>query len=152
MAHFAKLGIDNEVIEIVYMETILTMTNGGLEDENIGIAYLKKHHGHESWKKCSYNTQAGAHLNGGTAYRGNYPKLGLFYNSTLDKFVEPRPLDNNGEPCNSWVLNTNTALYDAPISKPTLTAEDNGACKSWVWDESLYQSDNSKGWLLEDHS
>ena len=50
MAHFAKLGIDNEVIEIVYMETILTMTNGGLEDENIGIAYLKKHHGHESWK------------------------------------------------------------------------------------------------------
>ena len=50
------------------------------------------------------------------------------------------------------MLNTNTAMYDAPISKPTLTAEDNGACKSWVWDESLYQSDNSKGWLLEDHS
>ena len=46
MAHFAKLGIDNEVIEIVYMETILTMTNGGLEDENIGIEYLKKNHGH----------------------------------------------------------------------------------------------------------
>ena len=81
-----------------------------------------------------------------------YPKLGWFYNSTLDKFVEPRPIDKDGEPCNSWVLNTNTALYDAPISKPTLTAEDNGACKSWVWDESLYQSDNSKGWLLEDHS
>ena len=98
MAHFAKLGIDNEVIEIVYMETILTMTNGGLEDENIGIAYLKKHHGHENWKKCSYNTKRGAHRAGGTPYRGSYPKLGWFYNSSLDKFVEPRPLDKDGEP------------------------------------------------------
>ena len=32
MAHFAKLGIDNKVIEIYYMDTILTMTNGGIED------------------------------------------------------------------------------------------------------------------------
>ena len=61
MAHFAKLGIDNKVIAVLTMDTINTMTSGGIEREDIGIAYLITHHGHENWKKCSYNTHAGVH-------------------------------------------------------------------------------------------
>tara|TARA_B100001778_G_scaffold87802_1_gene71422 strand:- start:239 stop:706 length:468 start_codon:yes stop_codon:yes gene_type:complete len=152
MAHFAKLGIDNEVIQILYMDTILTMTNGGIEDENIGIAYLKEHHGHENWKRCSYNTKRGIHRAGGTPFRGSYPKLGWFYDSTLDKFVEPRPLDKDGDPCNSWTFNTSTVHYDPPITKPTLTEEQNAASKCWLWDESAYQSDNNQGWFLINQS
>ena len=152
MAHFAKLGIDNEVIQIYYMDTILTMTSGGVEDENIGIAYLKKHHGHENWKRCSYNTKRGIHLLGGNPYRGSYPKLGWFYDSKLDKFVEPRPLDKDGDSCLSWTFNESTVHYDPPITKPTLTPEQNAESKCWMWDESLYQSDNTKGWLLINQS
>ena len=152
MAHFAKLGIDNEVIQILYMDTILTMTSGGIEDENIGIAYLKEHHGHENWKRCSYNTKRGIHRAGGTPFRGSYPKLGWFYDSTLDKFVEPRPLDKDGDPCNSWTFNTSTVHYDPPITKPTLTEEQNAASKCWLWDESAYQSDNNQGWFLINQS
>ena len=64
MAHFAKLGIDNKVIAVFVMDNITTMTNGGIEKEDIGIAHLIKHHGHESWKRCSYNTHAGVHAGG----------------------------------------------------------------------------------------
>ena len=48
MAHFAKLGIDNKVIAVLTMDTINTMTSGGIEREDIGIAYLITHHGHET--------------------------------------------------------------------------------------------------------
>ena len=51
MAHFAKLGINNEVIDILTMDTIDTMTKGGIEKEEIGVEHLKKHTGHETWKK-----------------------------------------------------------------------------------------------------
>ena len=54
MAHFAKLGIDNIVTDILHVDTIDTMTSGGIEKEEIGVAHLIKHHGHENWKQCSY--------------------------------------------------------------------------------------------------
>ena len=55
MAHFAKLGIDNKVIAVLTMDTINTMTNGGIEQESIGREYLETHHG-GTWMKFSYNT------------------------------------------------------------------------------------------------
>ena len=61
MAHFAKIGIDNVVTGVLSMDTITTMTPGGIEREEVGIAHLIEHHGHENWKKCSYNTVNGVH-------------------------------------------------------------------------------------------
>ena len=75
MAHFAKLGIDNVVTNVVAVDNIDTMTRNGVESEEVGIAHLIKHHGHENWKKCSYNTSGGVHLNGGTPFRANYPSF-----------------------------------------------------------------------------
>ena len=66
MAHFAKLGVDNIVTDIVHVDTIDNMTSGGIEKEEIGIAHLTKHHGHENWRQCSYNTLRGQHLDGKT--------------------------------------------------------------------------------------
>ena len=121
MAHFAKLGVDNIVLEVVYMDTIKTMTSGGIEKEEIGVAYLKEHHGHETWKKCSFNTFGNVHNEGGTPFRANYPGIGDYYNSTNDIFHAPRPTDMNGQSCTSWTLNTTTGLWTPPITKPIHT-------------------------------
>ena len=59
-------------------------------------------------------------------------------------------IDKDGEPCASWTMNTTTGFYDAPLTRPTPTQEEDDALKVWRWDESLYQSDNTKGWLLVD--
>lgn len=148
MAHFAKLGVDNIVLEVVYMDTINSMTNGGIEKEEIGIAHLVKHHGHEAWKKCSFNTYGNVHNEGGTPFRANYPGIGWYYDSTHDIFHEPRPTDKDGEPCLSWALNTTTGLWMPPIDEPSLTDDNIQDGKIYQWDESAFQSDNSTGWIL----
>ena len=147
MAHYAELGVDNIVKRVLYIDTIKCMTNGGIEKEEIGAAYLEEHHG-GTWMKCSYNTHGGNHASGGTSLRANYPGIGWYYNSTHDIFHEPRPIDKNGDSCTSWTLNTTTGFYVPPITKPTQTEQNRADAKVYLWDESLYQSDNTKGWIL----
>ena len=142
MAHFAKLGIDNVVTAVLYMDTITTMTLGGIEREDIGLAHLIKHHGHENWKKCSYNTSAGVHKNGGTPFRANYPAIGWYYSSEHDIFYPPRPYA-------SHILNTTTGQWDPPFAAPTLTDAEIAANKYYKWDESAWESDNTEGWILD---
>ena len=150
MAHFAKLGVDNIVLEVVYMDTIKTMTSGGIEKEEIGVAYLKEHHGHETWKKCSFNTFGNVHNEGGTPFRANYPGIGDYYDSTNDIFHAPRPTDRDGDSCGSWTLNTTTGLWTPPITKPTYTNDPSVDLVPhyYEWDESVYLADNTKGWIL----
>lgn len=145
MAHYAKLGLDNIVTAIVAIDTITCMTRDGVEKEEIGLQHLIKHHGHDLWKKCSYNTRSGEHINGGTPFRANYPGIGWYYNSQYDIFHPPKP-----EGKDSWTLNTTTGRWDPPISEPELTIDDPIliATTHYHWDEDLYQSDNTKGWIL----
>ena len=149
MAHFAKLGIDNEVIAVFVMDNITTMTNGGIEKEEIGITHLIKHHGHENWRKCSYNTHNGVHAEGKTPFRANYPSIGDYYSNEHDIFHKPRPSDADGDLMNSHTLNTTTGKWDPPFAPPALTTEQQTAKSYYRWDESLYQSDNTKGWVLQ---
>ena len=149
MAHFAKLGIDNKVIAVLTMDTINTMTSGGIEREDIGIAYLITHHGHENWKKCSYNTHAGVHAEGKTPFRANYPAIGDYYSTEHDIFYKPRPSDIDGDLMNSHTLNTTTGQWDPPHAPPALTSEQQTAKSSYRWDESEWALDNNKGWVLQ---
>ena len=144
MAHFAKLGLDNVVTAVVAMDTITTMTRGGIEKEEIGLAHLVKHHGHELWKKCSYNTRGGVHSEGGTPFRANYPGIGWYYNSEHDIFHPAKP-----EGRDSWTLNTTTGMWDAPIAQPELTEAEIEATSYYEWDEAAYQADNTTGWVLQ---
>lgn len=142
MAHYAKLGLDNIVTAVVAVDTIDCMTRGGIEKEEIGLAHLVKHHGHELWKKCSYNTRGGEHSGGGTPFRANYPGIGWYYNSEHDIFHPARPYA-------SYTLNTTTGMWDAPLPQPELTAEEEVAMSYYRWDEDAYQADNTTGWVLE---
>ena len=131
MAHYAELGVDNIVKRVLYIDTIKCMTNGGIEDESIGIAYLKKHHGHENWKKCSYNTRNGQHLLGGTPFRGNYPAKNFIYDSENDIFKSKQPYA-------SWVFNSTSHQWEPPVAPPqTFTTIDGKEVPDmYDWNES----------------
>ena len=139
MAHYAELGVDNIVKRVLFITNKDCMTDGGIEKEEIGRAHLETHHG-GTWMKCSNFTCDGVHVEGRTPFRANGPGVGWYYSSTHDIFYPPRPTDKDGESCVSWVLNTTTGKYDAPLTKPTDGAD-------YRWDESLYNSDNSQGWI-----
>ena len=150
MAHFAKIGIDNIVLAVLAVDTVDTMTRGGIEKEEIGVAHLVKNHGHECWKQCSYNSRAGVHYdsetgepNGKPAFRANYPGIGWYYNSEHDIFHPAKP-----EGHDSWTLNTTTGMWDPPIPKPDETLEQIRAANYYTWDEAAYQADNTTGWVL----
>ena len=105
MAHCAKLGIDNIVLEVLVVNNVDCMTPQGEEREEIGVEFLKKLTGHESWKQTSYN---------GT-FRKRYAGHGYTYNSELDAFVPPKPYA-------SWTLDNATAclLYTSPSPRDGL--------------------------------
>lgn len=73
------------------------------------------------------------------SFRKQYAGIGCLYSSVGDVFYE-------SQPANSWTLDSN---YDwhPPIVKPS-DSEGNGGTKEYTWDEELYQSDNTKGWVL----
>ena len=142
MAHYAKLGLNNIVTAVVAVDTIDCMTTGGIEKEEIGLAHLVKHHGHELWKKCSYNTRGGEHSGGGTPFRANYPGIGWYYNSEHDIFHPARPYA-------SYTLNTTTGMWEAPLPQPELTEAQVEAGSYYRWNEDAYQADNTAGWVLE---
>ena len=67
------------------------------------------------WKKTSYNTYAGEHLNGGTPYRYNFAQPGYTFDETKGTdgaFIPPKPYP-------SWILNENTFRWEAPVACPT---------------------------------
>ena len=128
MAHFAKLDENNIVIKVDVVH------NDVATSESAGVAFLNNLYGtSDTWKQTSYNTCGNQHKLGGTPFRKNYAGIGFTYDASNDAFIAPKPY-------NSWTLNNTTYLWEAPITRP-----DDG--QPYVWDETLYQSDNSKGWV-----
>jgi len=106
MAHFAKIGTGDIVIDIRVVHNNELLDENGVEQEDKGIAFLNKtHKTHDVWKQTSYNTKAGVHVLGGTPFRKNYAGIGYSYNRTLDAFVPPKPFPSctlNNDTC-QWV-------------------------------------------------
>ena len=107
MSHFAQIDGNNIVTQVLVIEQDVVDT--GLFGEP------------SSFIQTSYNTQGGVHTQGGTPLRKNYAGIGYTYDSGRDAFIPPKPY-------NSWVLNENTCLYEAPTPMPT---DD----KMYTWDE-----------------
>jgi hypothetical protein len=119
MAHFAKLDENN----IVVFVTVGRDEDNGQED------VLTARTG-DVYKQTSYNTHGGVHALGGTPLRKNYAGIGYTYDISRDAFISPKPF-------NSWVLNEDTCLWEAPIPMPT-----NG--KMYRWDEATVS------WVLQE--
>jgi hypothetical protein len=127
MASFAKIGLNNKVIEVLSVNNEVLKDADGIEQENIGIDFLTKLTGWAIWKQTSYNTHAGVHLSGGIPFRKNHAGIGMTYDEDRDAFISKKPY-------NSWILNENTCCWEAPVSKPTEELETN---EYYSWNESI---------------
>ena len=122
MAHFAKLGAGNKVLEVHVVSNDIATT------EQAGVDFLNNLYGtRDVWKQTSYNTFAGVHASGGTAFRKNFAGIGSKYDEDKDAFIPPKDYE-------SWVLNETTCRWEAPIAKP-----DDGQRYTWneenqTWD------------------
>ena len=136
MAHFAELNENNEVLRVIVVDNNDTSNSDGEEIELIGISFLKGLFGNDTnWKQTSYNGN----------FRVRYAGIGYSYDETLDAFVPPKPYD-------SWIINSTTADWEAPITQPELTQEQEDSGYYYYWDETAYQQDNTTGWILTQSS
>lgn len=108
MAHYAK--VENGIVTQVIVADQEFIDSGALGDPS-------------TWLQTSYNTFGGVHRSGGTPLRKNYAGVGYSYMPDIDAFVPPKPFP-------SWVLNSETGLWDAPVPRP----ENNLYV---IWDEEL---------------
>jgi len=138
--HFAK--VKNNIVEQVIVaeqEFIDTLPN------EEGVSYIQ----------TSYNTRYGKHFDPVTReeddkppLRGNFAGPGYVYDPTLDVFAPPKPWA-------SWTLNAEGIWQPphrngliGPVIPEDPTSEDIDRVDEWTeWDEDLYQSDNTKGWV-----
>jgi hypothetical protein len=111
MASFAKIGLNGKVIEVLSVVNEVLHDANGIEQEAIGIDFLTKLTGYPVWKQTSYNTIGGVNNNGGIPLRKNFAGIGYTYDEDRDAFIPKKPF-------NSWVLNEDTCLWEAPIAKP----------------------------------
>jgi hypothetical protein len=127
MAHWAELDSNNIVTRVLVGDN-----NDPAGDE--GYQWLIDNLG-GTWVKTSYNAVAGKRRNPETneivdepGFRKNYAGIGYSYDSGRDAFIPPKPF-------NSWVLNEETCVWDAPVAYPN-----DGKLYTWneenlAWDE-----------------
>ncbi len=119
MAHFAKLGSNGKVIQVLTLDNKDMLNADGVEDETVGQQYLQLHNNWpaEMWIQTSYNTGKNQHKLGGTPLRGNYAGIGMTWDEDDQIFWSKKPYA-------SWVKDTTTAQWKSPIGDaPALTAE-----------------------------
>ena len=121
MASFAKIGLNNKVIEVHSLHNDVLKDANGVEQEVLGIDFLTKLTGWAIWKQTSYNTQGGVHKLDGTPLRKNHAGIGYTYDEDRDAFIPKQPF-------NSWTLNEDTCQWEAPVALP-----DDG--KDYKWNE-----------------
>jgi hypothetical protein len=127
MASFAKIGLNNKVIEVLSVVNEVLYDSNGIEREDIGIDFLTKLTGYPVWKQTSYNTHGGVHTNGGVPLRKNFSGIGYTYDEDRDAFIPKKPF-------NSWILNEDTCLWEAPIAYPTDDKKYNWNESTLTWD------------------
>ena len=119
MAHFAKLGNNNKIIQVLTLNNGDMLNGDGVEDESVGQQYLERHNNWPAamWIQTSYNTFSNIHRNGGTAFRGNYAGKGFEWDEANQIFWPKQPYP-------SWVKHNASASWKSPIGdEPSLTAE-----------------------------
>jgi hypothetical protein len=112
MASFAKIGLNNKVIEVVSVVNDVIKDSNDIEREELGIQFLNEIYKWPIWKQTSYNTVGGVHNNGGIPFRKNHAGIGYTYDEDRDAFIPKKPY-------NSWILNEQTCNWEAPIAYPT---------------------------------
>ena len=109
MGHYAK--VENGIVTQVIVAD--------------GVDWCEQNLGGE-WVQTSYNTYGGVHSSGKFAIHKNYAGIGFTFDGT--GFAPPKPFE-------SWTLNNQSYLWEAPTPMPT-----DGKIYSWneedlAWEE-----------------
>ena len=142
MGHWAEIDANNIV------QRVIVIKEAELDTGNWGDK--------SKWVKTSYNTRDGKHYvphinqnftqessDQSKAIGYRFASVGMYYDTTHKAFYFKAPWA-------SWTLNTNTFDCEPPIPLPELTEEEIESGKWYFWDESAYQADNTKGWILNE--
>jgi len=117
MAHFAKIDLNNNVIDVVVVNNEVLKGPNGNEIEKLGIDFLNNLYNYPNWVQTSFNKN----------FRKNYAGIGFTYDQQRDAFIPPKPF-------NSWILNEDTCLWNAPVVIP----DDNNI---YLWNETTQNWD-----------
>lgn len=101
MAHFAEIGLNNTVVQVIVVNNSECLDQFGNESETIGAKFCHDLFG-GVWLQTSFNGNI----------RKNYAGIGYTYDSTRDAFISPKPFA-------SWTLNETTCRWTAPTPIPT---------------------------------
>ena len=142
MAHFAKIGLNGKVLQVLTLDNKDMLNADGVEDEKVGQQYLHQHNNWtaEMWIQTSYNTYKNQHKNGGTPFRGNYAGIGYTWDEDNQIFWSKKPYP-------SWVKHIATASWKSPIGDaPELTQEEKDNNSYYEWNE------ENQSWDLTNYS
>ena len=117
MAHFAELNNNNIVLRVIVVNNSDILDENGVESEEIGKAFCESLFGGR-WIQTSYNA----------SFRKNYAGIGFEYSEEYDGFIPPKPFGRD-----SWILDTDSCRWAAPVPYPSEPAPDGRA--RWKWDE-----------------
>ena len=131
MAHFAKLGANSKVIQVLTLNNGDMLNADGVEDESVGQQYLEIHNNWpaQMWIQTSYNTSGGTHSGGGTALRGNYAGIGYTWDED-DQIFWPK------KPYASWVKNNSEARWQSPVGDAPALPEEEQTTHRYEWNKS----------------
>ena len=115
MANFAKLDEHNVVT------TVVVVNDADAPTEQAGIDWLNNLYGETANWREGYED----------GRRYNFPSAGFTYDAQVDAFIPPKPYP-------SWLLNTNTYQWQAPVPYP------NDPDHMYRWDET------TQSWVLVD--
>lgn len=115
MAHFAKIDDTYIVQEVIVVNNNVVNNLPFPESEPLGVEFCKSLYGQDTnWAQTSYNA----------SFRYNYAGIGYSFDPAAlpnGAFIPPKPYP-------SWLLNTTTYQWEAPVPYPN-----DG--KNYVWDE-----------------
>jgi hypothetical protein len=100
MAHFAKIGENNIVDEVIVVHNNVLLDDNDVEQESLGASFCFDLLG-GNWVQTSYNRNIRKHFAG----------KGFTFDEERDAFIPPQPYP-------SWTLNEDTCLWDSPVPYP----------------------------------
>lgn len=116
MAHFAHIDSNGNVLAVYKVDNSVISDENGQEQEQIGIEFMRGLIGmSEEIVQTSYNSN----------FRYNFATIGGKYDKEADAFYLQKPYP-------SWILNTQTYIWEAPIPYPGDAIEGH---PKYVWDE-----------------
>ena len=126
MAHFAKLGIGNIILTVEVVSNDIALT------EQAGVDFLNNlYNTRDFWVQTSYNRNI----------RKNFAGIGYTYDQTKDAFIAPKPY-------NSWILNEETCLWEAPTSYPNTFTKSLTNSEGDTIPDKYYWHEQTQTWIL----